>query len=64
MRKILTSLCLLAMATVAGAHDSVIPHKHTFDRDNSDLFVWSVAGLVVVSLIGLGVRSVRKARGR
>jgi hypothetical protein len=60
MRMILSSVGLMTLAGNALAHDSVIPHQHTFSNEYPDHYVWLVANLFLFSLIGLGIRAYRQ----
>jgi hypothetical protein len=51
MKKLFAVAGLLCSLSLISAHPSAVPHTHSFDSDRSDLFVVSVAALV---LLGAG----------
>ena len=62
MKTVFRLPALFLWASSAGAHDSVVPHTHSFDHQHSDLFVWSLAMLVTLTGVGLVLRFLRKRR--
>jgi len=62
MTKILTGAGLLAVSTMARAHDSLVPHTHTIENGRPDLFYLVLAGIVASLLAGFALRS-RMKRG-
>ncbi len=49
MRQVFRLAALVFLTLSATAHDAMVPHTHSFDREHSDLFVWSLAALAIVA---------------
>lgn len=62
MKRILCSFAVVALTVSTMAHDSIIPHTHSTSRDNSDAFIGTVAGLVMLGVTLLLVRALRQSR--
>jgi len=59
MKRCLGALGLLAVAISVRAHDSSVPHTHSYSSEHSDLFILSlaslaagVAGVLLIRLLG------------
>jgi hypothetical protein len=62
MKRILCAVALAALTVPAMAHNSVIPHSHTTNRDNSDAFIGMVAGLALLAVSVMLFRALRRSR--
>jgi hypothetical protein len=49
MKKLFAVAGLLFSLSLARAHQSAVPHSHSFDSHHSDLFVVSVVALTVLA---------------